>query len=79
MRGWLINEKGIVILLDLPNETAATQEMKKVYADFKPECQKSNAWVDGMKMVARVQVHKKGKVESVEFLLPIKYFDDFLA
>ena len=79
MRGWLRNEKGIVILLDLPNETAATQEMDKVYADFKPECQKSTAWVAGMKMVARVQAHKKGKVESVEFLLPIKYFDDFLA
>jgi len=36
-----MNEKGVVILLGLPNGTSVNQEMDQGYADLKTECKKS--------------------------------------
>ncbi len=53
-----MHDRGVVILLGLPNGTSATQEMDQGYATFKPECQNSIICVTGMKLTAWVQVQK---------------------
>ena len=46
---------GYVILLGLPNATAATQEMDQGYGVLKRECDKSTIRVASMKMADRVR------------------------
>mmetsp|Transcript_30072 Transcript_30072/g.63810 ORF Transcript_30072/g.63810 Transcript_30072/m.63810 type:complete len:132 (+) Transcript_30072:168-563(+) len=69
-----MHEKGVVILLGLPNGTLATQEMDQGYATFKPECQESTIRVAGMELAAQVQVQKdiesKHATSKSPFVLP---------
>ena len=53
-------EKGVHILLSLPNGTACTAEMDQLFEKFKPRCHKSIQRVAGMKMAARVLARRKG-------------------
>ena len=55
---WM-NERGVVILLGLPNGTSANQEMDQGYRDLKHECEKSTQRVASGKMAARVLTRKK--------------------
>ena len=52
-------EKGLHIMLSLPNATACTAELDQIYSKFQPECKKSTLRVAGMKMVRRVEARKK--------------------
>ena len=55
LRMW---ELGFIILLSIPNATAATAEMDQAYATFQPECKKSTQRVASMKLAARVEIRK---------------------
>ncbi len=52
-------EKGVHILLGLPNGTEATQEMDQGFAQFKPATDKSTVQIAAMKMATRVEARKK--------------------
>ena len=52
-------EKGVHILLSLPNGTAATAEMDQLYSKFKPRCSESTIRVGGLKMAKRAAARKK--------------------
>lgn len=53
-----MEEKGVYIMLGLPNGTEATQEMDQCYADFKPACARSTERLAGIKLAARVRARK---------------------
>ena len=48
-----MHEKGLIIMLGLPNGTSATQEMDQGYTDYKQECKKSTLRVASIKLAAR--------------------------
>ena len=54
-----MHERGLVVLLGLPNVTAATHEMDQYCSYLKVECDVSTHHIAGMRIAARVKTHKK--------------------
>ena len=59
-----MHDKGLVILLGLPNGTAATQEMDQGYTDLKKETKKSTMRAASRKMAARVRARTNSTTAS---------------
>ena len=55
----MMADKGVHIILGLPNGTSATQEMDQAYADYQPECRKSTMRLASIKLKNRVDARKK--------------------
>jgi len=47
-----MHEKGLIIMMGLPNGTSTTQEINKGYMDYKQECKKSTLHVASIKLAA---------------------------
>ncbi len=59
-----MHEKGLVIMLGLPNGTSATQDMDQGYKALKQECKKSTKQVAVIKLAKRVQTHMMAQAKK---------------
>ena len=57
-------EKGVHILLSLPNATAATAEMDQLYTKYIPRCKRSTLRVVSRKLTARAEARRRAKNED---------------
>ena len=57
-------EKGVYIMLGLPNATAATQEMDQGYAEFQPAVKRSTERVVSRKLADRVAARRKAQAKA---------------
>ena len=67
-----------MIILRLPNGTAAMQEMDQAYSNLKQKCDVSNQIISGTKIYARVQACKKALSKNMEQpqLIQVEYSDN---
>ena len=59
-----MHERGLVIILVIPNSTVATQDMDQPCSNFKQECDVSTQRISGMKIAACVQARKKALIKN---------------
>ena len=75
-----MHKQGLVIILELPNGTATTQEMDQAYAELKPDCQNSTTHVAAMKLCTCVQARKRSQSKiGVSGMPLLEDLDDFIG